>query len=129
MAYSSENSRKLYAERDNNRQGNIGRQGVNRDGQSSNVGGLGERNLHRMLIDERKNINLTGVNDVRSFDEKLVIMDTALGMLTIKVDGLHVNRLNLEKGEVIIDGKVDGIEYADQREAPSPGGIIGRLFG
>ena len=58
MAYSSENSRKLYAERDNNRQGNIGRQGVNRDGQSSNVGGLGERNLHRMLIDERKNINL-----------------------------------------------------------------------
>ena len=56
-------------------------------------------------------------------------MDTALGMLTIKGDGLHVNRLNLEKGEVIIDGKVDGIEYADQKEAPSPGGIIGRLFG
>ena len=62
---------------------------------------------HKLILTNRKNANFTGILDVLSFDVAEVLLETELGMLHIKGKDLHVNRLNLEKGEADIEGEVD----------------------
>ena len=56
--------------------------------------------------------NLTGILDVISFDENTIVLDTDMGLLTIKGKDLHVNRLSLEKGEIDIEGRTDSLVYS-----------------
>ena len=61
---------------------------------------LGSIRPHRITIQDRKTAGITGVSDCVSFDENEVVLDTDMGLLTIRGKDLHVNRLTLEKGEV-----------------------------
>jgi sporulation protein YabP len=71
----------------------------------------------------------TGVNDVISFDLNTILLETDYGMVTIKGSNLHVNRLSVEKGEVDIDGKVDGINYSEISSYAKKGeSFISRMF-
>ena len=83
---------------------------------------------HRMVINNRKSGSFTGVLDVLSFDLSEILLETELGMLHIKGKNLHVNRLNLEKGEVDIDGQVDVLTYSDVPGMKRKNGMFGRLF-
>ncbi|MDE7006768.1 MAG: sporulation protein YabP, partial [Lachnospiraceae bacterium] len=65
------------------------------------------KRAHKLILNNRRTCNLTGVNDVLSFDEKEIILETEQGMLMIKGNDLHVNRLTLDKGEVDVDGRID----------------------
>ncbi len=84
---------------------------------------------HKILLSNRKNGSFTGVLDVLSFDVSEILLETEMGMLLIKGKDLHVNRLNLEKGEVDIEGQMGTMEYSDV-----PGGVgkkesfLGKLF-
>ena len=60
---------------------------------------------HKLHINDRRTVIITGVNDVLSFDSAEVLLQTEQGVLMIRGEDLHVNRLTLEKGEVDIDGK------------------------
>ena len=74
-----------------------------------------EKNInraHKVLINNRKSGNLTGILDVISFDISEILLETELGMLHIKGKDLHVNRLNLEKGEVDIEGMIEAFSYS-----------------
>jgi sporulation protein YabP len=51
-----------------------------------------------------------------------------MGLLSIKGEDLHVKRLTVEKGEVEIDGNIDGFQYTDQKEKGDGSGLLGRLF-
>lgn len=64
-------------------------------------------------MENRKKAGITGVSDVISFDLKQVILETEDGMMTIKGDDLHVNRLTVEKGEIDISGRIDSITYSE----------------
>ncbi len=68
---------------------------------------------HKVTMTNRKNCTLSGVNDVLSFDIHEVLLETEQGMLMIKGEDLHVNRLTLDKGEVDVDGKIDSFTYSD----------------
>jgi len=70
-------------------------------------------NKHTVMLERRENISVTGVLDVVSFDEETVIVDTELGILILRGVGLHVNRLNLESGELEIDGEIISLNYED----------------
>jgi len=59
---------------------------------------LGSIRPHRITIQDRKTAGITGVSDCVSFDENEVVLDTDMGLLTIRGKELHVNRLTLEKG-------------------------------
>lgn len=84
---------------------------------------------HTVLMDERNRISLTGVLDVFAFDEENIVTETELGMLTIKGINLHVNKLNLEKGELEVDGEMDSISYSDSGGYnKSKSSILARLF-
>lgn len=83
--------------------------------------------IHRLHVDNRNKIMLTGVTDVISFDDKLVMLDTVQGVLSIRGEELKVDRLTIENGEAGIEGKVYNLEYADSREERA-GSFLGRLF-
>ena len=68
---------------------------------------------HKVLLVNRGNGAFSGVVDVLSFDVAEILLETELGMLLIKGQDLHVNRLSLEKGEVDIEGRIDSLTYSD----------------
>ena len=83
---------------------------------------------HKIILNGRKTALITGVNDVLSFDPKEVILETEMGMLVIKGDELHVNRLTLEKGEVDVDGRVNSFMYSDKGGAAESKSFLKHLF-
>ena len=68
------------------------------------------KRVHKLMLNNRRTCNLSGINDVLSFDENEIILETDQGMLMIKGNDLHVSRLTLDKGEVDIDGKITVIK-------------------
>ena len=88
-------------------------------------GRQGKNDRGRSTLINRNSGSFTGVKDVLNFDSGEIILDTELGRLTIKGNNLHVNRLDLEKKEVEIDGTVELLQYAGM-----PGhGLFGKWFG
>lgn len=72
-----------------------------------------QKKPHKLTVGGRKNAVITGVMDVLAFDLHEVLLETSQGMLMIKGDDLHVNRLTLEKGEVDVDGRIDSLTYSE----------------
>ena len=84
---------------------------------------------HKIILNNRNQGNLTGILDVISFDENTIVLDTDMGLLTIKGKDLHVNRLSLEKGEVDLSGNIDSIAYSDVHAEQKQGeNLFARLF-
>ena len=67
---------------------------------------------HKLILNNRRTGSFTGILDVLSFDVGEILLETELGMLDLKGKDLHVNRLNLEKGEADIEGEIDMITYS-----------------
>lgn len=85
--------------------------------------------VHKVYLNARKTAVLSGVRDVLSFDAKEVYLETEQGILLIKGDELHVNRLSLEKGEVDVDGRIDSLAYSDREEtSKKAASFLGRMF-
>lgn len=81
---------------------------------------------HQLLLNDRRTLSVTGVSDVDSFDEQVVVVYTDLGELTVRGEGLHINRLNVETGELSLEGQVHSLTYAEV--ASRAGGFFGKLF-
>ena len=85
--------------------------------------------MHKVSMLNRRTCTINGVNDVLSFDKHEILLETEQGMLMIKGDDLHVNRLTLDKGEVDIDGKIDSFTYSDVNASAGKGeSLLSRLF-
>lgn len=84
---------------------------------------------HRLMIDNREKGVLTGILDVISFDESTIVLDTDMGLLTIKGKDLHVSRLTLEKGEIDMEGHMDSFVYSSNESYRKSGqSLLARLF-
>ena len=83
---------------------------------------------HTIILEGREKLSISGVTDVQRFDEEQVLLETACGILSVRGEGLHVERLQLDSGELIIEGAVAAVEY-DDNAAPRSGGLFQRLFG
>ena len=84
---------------------------------------------HKITLGNRKSGSITGVLDVISFDITEVLLETEQGMLNIKGKDLHVNRLNLEKGEVDVEGTIDALSYSQiPTSIKKTDGFLGKLF-
>lgn len=66
---------------------------------------------HSLMLDNRKSLSMTGVIDVSGFDDQTVNVKTSLGTLVVKGSLLHINKLNLESGDVSIDGEINSLQY------------------
>lgn len=84
---------------------------------------------HKISMQNRSVANISGIQDVISFDENQVVLDTDMGLLTLKGKGLHVSRLTLEKGEVDVEGTVDSLVYSSNEALRKSGqSVFARLF-
>lgn len=84
---------------------------------------------HSCRMENRSAVSLTGVREMVSFDENQIVVDTDMGLLTIKGKELHVSRLTVEKGEADVAGSVDSLAYSSNeayRRAGEP--LFFRLF-
>ncbi len=87
-----------------------------------------DHRVHKISFMNRGVGLVTGVKEVRSFNEMEVLLDTDMGVLSIKGSELHVTKLNLEKGEVEVDGTIDSLVYEEIKERKDSGGLFGKLF-
>ena len=76
---------------------------------------------HKLVVSNRKTSMVTGVLDVLSFDLNEILLETEQGMLMVKGKDLHVNRLNVEKGEVDLSGHIDSIAYSEVHQNTTQG--------
>ena len=84
---------------------------------------------HRLTLNNRDRGNLTGILDVISFNESQIVLDTDMGLLTIRGKDLHVSRLSLEKGEIDIEGRTDSFTYSSNESIRKAGqSFFSRLF-
>lgn len=81
---------------------------------------------HRLELDGRSHLLVSGVEDVERFDEAEIVMSTVQGTLVISGSALHIGKLSLEGGELYVDGQIDSLRYEDA--AVSSGGFFSRLF-
>ena len=84
------------------------------------------RKRHSVILEDRKQLSLSGVADVSGFDEETVVLETELGELTVKGSSLHINKFSLETGELNMDGNIYSLVYAENRQ--TEGGFFSRLF-
>jgi len=69
---------------------------------------------HRLTLDSRASLAIEGVEDVVSFDENAALIRTSQGLLSIDGESLHVTALNLEDGQIMLDGHINALVYIDE---------------
>ena len=81
---------------------------------------------HSLIVENRKSLTATGVSNVDSFDEDTIVAYTDLGELIVRGKGLHISKLNLETGEMNLDGEINSVSYSDNQSAST--GFFSKLF-
>lgn len=82
---------------------------------------------HNLILEDRANMNLSGVTDVDCFDERTIRLYTQLGELVIKGRNLHIDSVSVETGDMRISGDVWSLQYGD-RDRKWPLSALGKLF-
>lgn len=77
---------------------------------------MAEHTKHTLNLESRKILNLTGVTEVLSSDDKLVFLNTTDGRLKISGTSLSIGKLNVETGELSLCGTVNLFEYKDIKQ-------------
>lgn len=82
--------------------------------------------IHNVILESRKNLSISGVLDVDSYDEQSVVMLTEQGELTVKGLDLHINRIDVASGDLQLEGEIFALSYTDGPSKRS--GLLSRLF-
>lgn len=82
---------------------------------------------HTLTMEGRQHVQITGVTDVDSFNEEMIVLLTSAGAMTLVGTELHISQLNLENGMLTIGGTVTALEYDDHSRG-SRGNVLSRLF-
>ena len=83
--------------------------------------------IQNLVLENREKLTISGVIDVLSFDDQIVILETELGMLTIKGDDLRINKLSIDTQDVIIEGNINTLTYSEKEEKKN-GSLLGKIF-
>lgn len=83
--------------------------------------------VHNLIMENRKKLSVSGVDDVESFNEEEIVLHTDMGVLVIHGEELHINKLSVEIGEVVIEGTVAGVEYVEGGRGKG-GSFLSRMF-
>ena len=82
---------------------------------------------HKLMLERQKGGTITGIREVISFDEK-EILHTEEGKLSLKGDSLHVRHLDLESGELSLEGRIDSLAYLGRKKEKKEESFLKRLF-
>lgn len=85
----------------------------------------GENGNHGFTLVNRSHAEISGVNDVDCFNEELIVLNTALGAMTITGSNLNISNLSQEQGRLVVDGEFNSVEYTGRAKK---GGFFSRLL-
>lgn len=91
-----------------------------------NNNGRAIKRKHNLIMEDRKNLTLTGIVDVDSFDEQTVVLITDIGELIIKGTSLQIKGFSIESGELNLDGEIESLIYQEINR--NNGGFFSKLF-
>ena len=83
---------------------------------------------HKISINERKNIVLTGIKKINSFDEKEFFIDSVMGPIVIKGSDLELLKLDTFQGNLSIKGNINSVDYLEDSKKIKTDTIMARLF-
>lgn len=81
---------------------------------------------HKLTLQQREKLTMTGVTEVISFDDGAVVLRTELGTLTVQGEGLQLKTLSIDGGQVAVDGHISALVYEEPRQS---GGFFRRFLG
>ena len=84
--------------------------------------------VQNLVLENRGKLSVSGVNDVLSFYDQVVMVDTELGLLTVKGENIRINKLSLDTAEVIIEGEISSLAYSQNKQEKSTGTILSKIF-
>ena len=84
--------------------------------------------VHRVLLENRKKAVITGVQEIHSFNENEVLLLSEAGKILLKGEQLHVRKMNLEKGDAEVEGRVDSLSYLTRNAHKKDESILKRMF-
>ena len=84
--------------------------------------------IQNLVLENRNKLSISGVLDVLSFDDQIVILETDLGMLTVKGENLKINKLSIDTADVIIEGEINSISYSQKDIDKKNNGFLGKIF-
>ena len=84
--------------------------------------------VHRVLLENRKKAVITGVQEIHSFNENEVLLLSEAGKILLKGEQLHVRKLNLEKGDAEVEGRVDSLSYLTRNAHKKDESNLKRMF-
>lgn len=70
--------------------------------------------IQNLILENREKLNVSGVLDVLSFDDQIVMVETELGLLTVKGENIRINKLSLDTSEVVVEGEIDSLSYSNK---------------
>lgn len=84
---------------------------------------------HNIILEDRKSLSISGVEDIDHFDENTVSLFTNAGELTVKGEALHINTLNVDTGELTLDGNIFALIYSqDSQSQKGKGSMFSKIF-
>ena len=89
---------------------------------------IGTGVVQNLILENREKLSISGVNDVLSFDDEVVIVDTELGLLTVKGENIRINKLSIDTSEIIIEGDIAYMAYSDKELQKSREGLMSKIF-
>lgn len=84
--------------------------------------------VQNIILENREKLTISGVLDVLSFDDQIVILETELGLLSIKGENLKINKLSIDTGDVIVEGDIINLGYSEKDLDRKNGSFLGKIF-
>ena len=85
--------------------------------------------IQNVILENREKLTISGVLDVLSFDDQIVIVETESGLLSVKGENLRINKLSLDTTEVIVEGTIFNLSYSEKNlDKKSGSNIFGKIF-
>lgn len=84
--------------------------------------------IQNLILENRNKLSISGVLDVLSFDDQLVMVETELGLLTVKGEDLHINKLSIDTSEVIVEGEISSLAYSEKDYDKKSSSFFGKIF-
>ena len=83
--------------------------------------------IQNTILENRNKLSVSGVKDVLSFDDQVIIMETELGLLTVKGENLKINKLSIDTSDVVVEGEISSLSYSEQSKVKQEG-LLSKIF-
>ncbi|MCI8384295.1 MAG: sporulation protein YabP [Clostridia bacterium] len=84
--------------------------------------------IQNLILENRGKLSISGVLDVLSFDDQVVILETELGLLTVKGENIRINKLSIDTSEVIVEGDISSLIYSDKETEKTKSNFMSKIF-